>query len=279
MADKRIRQISILLSTPNFVLRSGEAIITACSAFAGDFEDSSGCPDAIPVEDLMPLLSTIRSPSSVEIDIGICKVIKLLLRRQENREKIGKFGIISMLACLKRTWQQKTLVPAYEILNGLMNSCHEASNARFIIEEGGLPIILPLLSSKDVRLLASALGAIQGICFVPLGRQTLRYEEEYIRKIGGYLRSENGQLRARAIGVLHNFSIDPLSISVIRDVDCISSIVLLIRDPSLEVCQAAVGTIQNISRESCTRQLLLESTDIISNLFDLVTSNSVDCQV
>ena len=181
---------------------------------------------------------------------------------------------------LKRQKEQKGL-SCGEICSALLNTCYEPSNVKMFIDEGGLGPILQLLHSvRDTSILVKILGALQGICHVPTGRQRMLGEGDSIRRVVTLMRSDDHVVRARASGVIHNISIDTQSIHIIRDLNVIQVSIELLKDFSVEVCQAVAGTIQNMSRETFSRALILEQEQtVIQNLFDLVVSNDVNCQV
>lgn len=68
------------------------------------------------------------------------------------------------------------------------------------------------------------------------------------------------------------------SIRPLREAECIPLLVLLLRDNSLETCQAAAGSLQNLSRESAAKNQIITS-EAIPHLTDLIFSGSVECQV
>lgn len=85
-------------------------------------------------------------------------------------------------------------------------------------------------------------------------------------------------VRSRAVGVVHNLSIDLASILPLREAGTIPVLVQVLRDNSSHNCQAASGTLQNMSRETASKQIILESSGLKA-LIDLLFSGSVDCQV
>jgi hypothetical protein len=62
------------------------------------------------------------------------------------------------------------------------------------------------------------------------------------------LSSTDELVRARAVGCVHNISADTVALMVLREVGCIPALVSLLREHSPEVCQAAAGALQNMSR-------------------------------
>jgi hypothetical protein len=231
-------------------------------------------------EEMIPLLSALRAPLPPEMEVIFCKLLKILLRSQDNRNKLGKYGILTIICVLKRQKEQKGLACG-EICSTILNTCYEPTNIKMFVDEGGLVPILQLLHSiRDVSIMVKILGSLQSICHVPAGRQKMLAEVDSIRRVIFLMRSDDPGIRARASGVIHNISIDIHSIHVIRELDGIPMLIELLKDFSVEVCQAVAGTIQNISRETFSRSLILEKQEVvIQNLFDLVVSNDVNCQV
>lgn len=85
-------------------------------------------------------------------------------------------------------------------------------------------------------------------------------------------------MRARAVGAVHNLSVDVVSIAPIVDCQCIPALVALLRDPSIEICRAAAGTVQNLSRDMPVRAAIV-STGALEYLSDLLFANDITCQV
>lgn len=80
------------------------------------------------------------------------------------------------------------------------------------------------------------------------------------------------------MGVIHNLSVDIVSIAPIVECQCISALVALLRDPSMEICRAAAGAIQNLSRDIAVRTTMVDS-GAVDYLSDLLFANDIDCQV
>ena len=93
-----------------------------------------------------------------------------------------------------------------------------------------------------------------------------------------FLNSDSVLVRARASGAIHNISADSSSIRPLREAGCIVSVIRLLRDCSIEICLAATGTLQNMSREARSREIILEEEGILP-LTDLLFGNDMQCQV
>lgn len=85
-------------------------------------------------------------------------------------------------------------------------------------------------------------------------------------------------MRARAVGAVHNLSVDVVSIAPIVECRCIPALVAMLRDPSIEICRAATGTIQNLSRDISVRASIVDS-GALDYLSDLLFANDITCQV
>lgn len=85
-------------------------------------------------------------------------------------------------------------------------------------------------------------------------------------------------MRARAVGTIHNLSVDVVSIAPIVECQCIGALTSLLRDPSIEICRAAAGTIQNLSRDISVRADIV-NTGAVDYLSDLLFANDITCQV
>ena len=87
---------------------------------------------------------------------------------------MGRMGMQLLVGALQRQAQCQTSAAA-ELGNVVINTCYNGSaNVRLFIDCGGLPPLLHLLRTKDINVVQSVLGALQGICFVPYGRQYVR---------------------------------------------------------------------------------------------------------
>ena len=56
-------------------------------------------------------------------------------------------------------------------------------------------------------------------------------------------------------------------------------LVTLLHDPSAEICHAAAGTIQNLSRENTSREMVLQIPESLVRLIDLLYASDCKCQV
>jgi hypothetical protein len=95
-----------------------------------------------------------------------------LLRKPVNRDIVGKLGMRCIVRSLMRQAQRVTVATA-EIGNVTLNCCYSGSNVVLLIEEGGLEPLMQLLRCRDFSVQASALGALQSVCFVSWGRRAL----------------------------------------------------------------------------------------------------------
>ena len=281
-----LKHLNKLLLQPNSIIRNYEVLLKLMKEFTESFEDPNSLfGDTDVVDDLRPILSNLlrkndngASTIPIELELLGARIIKILLRKPINRTNLGMYGISTIVQALKRQVDDRTIA-SVEICNIILNCCYEGSNVNLCIDEGGLePLILLLKSTRDMRLQSSALGALQGICFVPLGRQTVRFNTEILKLLSSYLQSDDDLVRARCTGTVHNLSVDIGAIKFLREADCIKFLVGLLKDPSIEICQAAVSSLQNISRETLSRQLLIEY-NVIPILSELVCSNDIHCQV
>jgi len=232
-------------------------------------------------DELRPLLATVSSPSAsipVETDILLARMMKILLRKSANRLALGKNGIQSIIRSLSRIQAEKNIIALAEMCNVVLNTCYDSVNVLFLIELGGVTPLLSFLKTSDVPVLSSALGALQGLCYVPSGRQCIRTDIKALRRIATFLVAEESVIRARAVGVVHNLSVDIVSINCIVETGCIPALVRLLRDSSAEICRAAAGTIQNISRDIVARAAIVE-TGALDYLSDLLFASDVACQI
>lgn len=107
-------------------------------------------------------------------------MLKILLRKEVNRRGLGRMGVQLLVGALERQAAAASASPAAaELGNVVINTCYNGdSNVRTLIECNGLPPLLQLLRARDLDVVQSVLGALQGICFVPFGRQHVRADFE-----------------------------------------------------------------------------------------------------
>ena len=96
--------------------------------------------------------------------------------------------------------------------------------------------------------------------------------------IARFLLSEDDMVRARAVGVMHNISAEVSSLRMLRECMCISPVITLLTDFSPEVCQAAVGALQNMSREEESRVFMLDH-GVVGKLVSILFCDNMQSQV
>lgn len=90
----------------------------------------------------------------------------------------------------------------------------------------------------------------------------------------------DGSVRARALGSVHNLSVDVPSILMLLEIkESVPTLVSLLRDSVPEICQVACGTLQNLSRDPEGRRMIAQGTAAVEHLADLLCSSSLGCQV
>jgi hypothetical protein len=279
----RFLYINSLLSTPNGLANSKVEILKASIEFVTAFEHpSTPVGEKGVLDEMRPILSSLRdSTCPAELELRFASIMKILLRKAVNRDNIGKFGMSSIVQCIGRQQLIGSLAAA-ELGNVVLNACFDSQNVMLYLGENGLPPLLNLLRCPDSAVQASVLGALQGICFTPAGKYSLRSKDEAIAKIMMFMISDNMTVRARAVGTIHNLSADPVAISAIRELNNYSGIPMLIsllHDPSPELCHAAAGALQNLSRDNTARKIIVSIPEALPRLIDLLFGSDVKCQV
>ena len=200
---------------------------------------------------------------------------KVLLRKQCNRANLGAAGVraVGLLVSISRSH-----AVAAEGSNALLNMCYDASNVGLLVEEVGLEFLIRFLEANDVDVQASAAGALQSICFQYMGRAAAN-DHHVVQALVPLLTSTHSVVRDRAIGCVHNLSSDSTSIREIREMGAIPGLVSLLSSCSPTACTAAAGTIQNISREPLSREVLMKDhPNVVESLSDLLFGNDVQGQ-
>lgn len=298
-----LTDLNNLLNQPNTFERNLVQIIQVAQTFAQLYDNKdSVVGDAESIDDMRPILATIGDPSAripVDIDVIIATILKVLLRKGVNRLALGKYGMTAIIKSVHRIQAAKNIPAAAEMCNVILNTCYDGVNVQLLIELDGVSPLLRFLNSKEIPVLCSSLGALQGLCYVPRGRNSLRqmpkvctlcmfylFQAIYncflslqaLARITTFLGHEDPAVRARAVGVIHNLSVDAVSIAPILETHCVSQLVALMRDPCAEVCRAAAGTVQNLSRDVEARAAVVQA-GALEYLSDLLFASDVACQV
>lgn len=288
------RGVISLLSQPNAFTKNAVQLDSFIQQFISLHDDvETGSITGAQIDDTRQLFAAmLMQPVPSNIEIGLISMVKILLRKSSNRNDLKKAQMSIIIQKLKQLLSDKNLVATAELCNVILNACYDGCNIQLLLECEGLKQLLRVLTvcytrvlvrgvdnSAHFKLVSSVLGAIQGVCYVPLGRQYIRQEIQIFEQLINYLSSEDAMIRARAIGAIHNISVDMVSIQPIYSTpNSIEAIVNLLRDDNHEVCQAASGTLQNLSRDALVRESILASKALMY-LTDLLCSSEVDCQV
>lgn len=168
----RLAVINRLLSQPDGINRNKDSLIGEMKAFVDLYHNSMDI--STECEEIRPLLLTLEVDITVEIEIFLAKVLKILLRSPLNRKSIGKSGMSSIVRCLERHARLVRGVVTGEIGNVVLNACYNGENVDLFVETGGIEPLCQLLMTGDLSVVACILGAIQGICYVPAGRFAIR---------------------------------------------------------------------------------------------------------
>jgi hypothetical protein len=92
-----------------------------------------------------------------------------------------------------------------------------------------------------------------------------------------HMTSPDPDVRARAVGCVHNLSADALSLPLLLLAGCVPAVISLLLDPGPEVCRAAAGICQNLGREARCRAELQQG-GATPRLLDLLVCSDVECQ-
>lgn len=130
------------------------------------------------VDEMRYTLATLKeSGCPLDIELMFCCILKILLRKPKNRCNLGRFGANCIVQCLSRQYVPGAVSGA-ELGNVVLNACFEASNINYFVQEGILPILLAMTKSNDDLVVASVLGALQGICYSAVGQSSLRFSSD-----------------------------------------------------------------------------------------------------
>jgi hypothetical protein len=173
-----LAQINALLNQPNTFSRNLAQIVQLAHNFTLLYESKeSSLAEIDTADDLRPILATVGDPAAVipvDVDTLIATILKVLLRKPVNRLALGKYGMTAIIRSLNRIQTEKNIPAAAEMCNVVLNTCYDGANVQLLIELDGMTPLLRFLKSREVPVLCSSLGALQGLCYVPRGRQCLR---------------------------------------------------------------------------------------------------------
>ena len=247
------------------------------------------------VSDDLSLLDSLlsSSASTSNVLLPLLNTFKILLRKESNRKTLPAATIKSVLDILKHHDTPSTVRTAGS--NVLLNASFERRNVSNICRERGVHILLSILKDKkktaNILEKISILGALQSICFVPEGRDCMRELEAESLFVNMLIsassfssqqeqQQQQDKFIARVAGVLHNLSADPRSGMEIRKYHGIRPIVNLLRrytsNPSIII--SASGALQNLAREEKSRHEILNTSDLLSNLSQMLFSSNAEFQ-
>lgn len=173
-----LSEINRWLSQPDGIRRNYDVLMEAMREFLVRNKNSGfqSEPDKEP-DEMRPLLASISLDMSTDMEMMVAKITKILLRAPTNRRALGRAGLAVLVQWLHRQTHTRTIA-AGEIANVILNACYNGENVSIFVEVGGVGPLCILLRSRDVNVVASALGALQGICYVPVGRYAVRQDME-----------------------------------------------------------------------------------------------------
>lgn len=177
-----LSQINGLLNQPHTFQRNIEQLLVLSQIFVSFHEGreyGTGELSLSESDELRPVLAAIGDTSAtipVEMDLVLASVLKILLRKSSNRLSLGKFGMSAIIKGLSRVHLEKNSSASAEMCNVILNTCYDGVNVQLLIELEGVSLLMRILKSRDQDILRSVLGALQGLCYEPRGRQSLRQE-------------------------------------------------------------------------------------------------------
>lgn len=173
-----IRILVSYLTQPSEIIKQNQTrIIDSCKHLCSEYENNSDATigDNQSGDPLKPLLTAIcESVLPAEVRFLLVKVLKILLRKELNRTSLGKNGIVSIVKCMALANSERHHLLCAEVCNLVLNAIYDGRNVQFFVEAEGIPILFAFLDSREERVQSSALGAIQGVCYVPNGRKQIR---------------------------------------------------------------------------------------------------------
>lgn len=187
--------LNCLLNQPNTFERNVERILSVAQDFVSLYENKDSIVgDVYSTDDIRPLLAAVGDPSAripCEAEVVLATILKVLLRKATNRLALGKYGMNAIIKSLNRIQSARNIPAAAEMCNVILNTCYDGVNVQLLIELDGVNPLLRLLRSRETAVLCSTLGALQGLCYVPLGRQNLRQNAKVMIRGGRVFMNTN----------------------------------------------------------------------------------------
>ena len=314
-----LKQIVSLCNHPFFLQQHQDRLIQLTDNFMHTFQRSGdkendvniNTPDSsmqvVPFccSELKSVLATLsntdfdQSDTIMPLELNLVKVLKIILKNEDNRKSLGKAGVDSIMKLLQMKLKTKKTVVIAELCSVVLHACYDKGNVSHVAncslvgQNGainGTMLLLNCIYHRDVAIVASAMGALQALCYVPQGRMTLRHNFEVLNKLVTLLVHKDATIRARSLGTIHNLSVDAVSINPLINTGCISIIVHLLETISQptsinagdenvgEIISTALGTLQNLTRDQEARALALDAgaMHIVSKM---LMSSYVSCQI
>ncbi len=272
-----------MLNQPNFHVVNKDRIVDAGQELIDLLSVHNNCisPLGVEVNSILTSISVVQFDRCTEIvEIILLRIVKLLLLEPSNRSYLQKYGVEVMVKILhQRLSIRKSATIITEICGMILNACYEIQNVDHICAtNNGVFMILNCIHHVNEDIVGSSLGVLQAICYAPMGRRTLRMNFEILNKLVSFLSSEKMQIRSRALGVIHNISVDSVAIQPLVNARCLDCLVKLLEEDDEEICAVALGTLQNLTRDTTVKNLACEA-DLLSIVIRYLVSPSVPCQV
>ncbi|KAG2385461.1 hypothetical protein C9374_003276 [Naegleria lovaniensis] len=202
-----------------------------------------------------------------EIVVHCLKTLRILARKQQNRENIST-RLIQTLSRILQENKDQNMELASEGSNVLLNLCFEARNVSSLTSTNCVPALMDLLSQQENKeVLVAALGALHSISFQEVGKKML-IECNAIEKLCPLLKENNKKVKKKAIGTIHNLSSELSVVHMINNLQQIPSIIDLLEDTNPSIASSAAGCLQNLSRDDRARDVIqqLEGPARLTNL-------------
>ena len=213
----------------------------------------------------------------VHLALLLMKTFKILLRKLGNRRAVNQRLVRDLVYIMESCMNGNKDVLAMECANVCLNLCYEIDNVELLVDSGGIvPLTYFLNACNDVKLQASAAGALQSICFQSYGRGAVRDTDNCIHSLVQLMKSNDPVLQARTVGAIHNISSDTFSIHMIREAGAIDILISHLQSPYKGVCGSAAGAIQNLSREVACRNIICKNEKAVESLSDLLFGSDIE---
>eukprot|EP00792_Barthelona_sp_PAP020_P002791 TRINITY_DN14388_c0_g1_i1.p1 TRINITY_DN14388_c0_g1~~TRINITY_DN14388_c0_g1_i1.p1 ORF type:complete len:332 (+),score=90.72 TRINITY_DN14388_c0_g1_i1:52-1047(+) len=231
-------------------------------------------------DDIISISELLRSCPD-EITITLLTTIKILFRKEFNRQNIPPFVPSLLVAFLNSLNPEEVL----ESLTTITNLCYSSENVNPFLKTNIMKILKDLISANVkpsiqpfiVKVQSSACQTLQSLSFTNEGKLSALANELIPCLIKIINKSFDESLLVQScLGALHNISIHPSSLTILKDFSFLNRLIELLESNNDCILSPIVGIFQNLATEEGFRDKLMDLNVLPDLMLLLQKSHSVD---